>query len=136
MSTNTTPLINNATSVYPGVSSSDAKILSSFFVSCALFGLLMAFFLFFKKKVPQVFESRCVQDKDVASPRGGLFGFVISAFEPDMTWILKHRGLDVVVYLLMLQYMIFAISPCTLVAVAVLMPVYRSVCSRGDVVCR
>ncbi len=119
---------NSTGSIYPGVSSSDAKILSSFLLSCGLFVLLMAFFLLLRKRVPQVYESRT---HDVDPPGGGLLGWAVSAWTVDRLWILKHRGLDAVVYLLTLKYMIFALAPCTLIGVVVLMPVYSAACHAG-----
>lgn len=97
-------------SVYPGVTVSDAKLISSLLVNVGLFILLFGFFLFVKKRVPGIFESRA---RDAGSPDGGVFGWAVSAFRRDSEWILKNRGLDAVIYLMVLEYLTYALLPCT-----------------------
>ncbi len=101
---------NNTGSVYPGVSASDAKLVSSLLVNVILFVLLMGFFLFMKKRVKGIFESRAA---DAGSTEGGVFGWLRAAFRHDKEWILRHRGLDAVIYLMTLEYLIYALAPCT-----------------------
>ncbi len=107
---NATLINGTGGSLYPGVTESDAKLISSLLVNVALFLLLMSFFLLVKKRVKGIFESRA---RDAGSPEGGLWGWAVSAFRYDTEWILRNRGLDAVIYLIVLEYLIYALLPCT-----------------------
>lgn len=102
---------NNTSSIYPNISSSDAKVISSLLVSLGLFIVLMTFFLCCRRRYPQIYATwSCGEEKDIDPPGAGLFGWVKSAFSVSILWILQHRGLDAVVYILMLRYMILVSS--------------------------
>lgn len=108
-----------------GVSSADSKIIVSALVNVALLAILFLFFLFAKKRYPVIYENRC-KDESVERPLPGPVGWLRSIFTYNDYFVLKHRGLDCVIYLAFLRCLVYVTVPITFLCCVVLMPVFWS----------
>lgn len=83
----------NETSLYPGVSVQDAKIVTALIVDVALGSLLLTAFLLLRRRVPEMFEARCTDEVAPSRPGKGIIGWIVSAIQYDNElWLLKCAG--------------------------------------------
>jgi hypothetical protein len=71
---------NSSSSIYPNVSSSDAKIVSSLLIGVGVLLLMILFFCFARRRSPKFYYTY----KDVEQP-DGLFNWAIAPFKVDFS---------------------------------------------------
>jgi hypothetical protein len=75
-----------------------------------------------------MYASRCDgRDGSPVEPEPGVFGWLVSALRyDDDLWLLQHRGLDALVYSMLIRHMMYAVVPCMIFTFLIVVPVYAT----------
>lgn len=108
--------------------SRDVEFALSLAVNVGLWAAFLCWFLFFKKRVPQLFEPLSDPKKAgrrlVDPPEGGLLGWMYAIFRVSDKELATTRGLDSVVYLAFLKYCFWMAAAMSFFGCAMLMPAH------------
>ena len=97
-------IVNTTNSTLINNDFQDKSLLTSLIFNGVLGLLIIILFLFFKKRVKHVYEPTITFD----SPRGGLIGWISSAYNLTEESINQERGLDALMYLKVTKYLFVA----------------------------
>lgn len=108
--------------------SEDSSFIAALAFNAAVGAGMLLFFSVFRRRVPQIYSPRLLEEEDCGPPkqRGGIFGWVYTVCTMSDEAYYTHAGLDALMYTSFLKFGICTFAVCSLFGLALLMPINYS----------